>query len=77
MTETKVEITHTCALVVTRYGDDVAPDVAIRYTEHSQDYWFSNEVTDADIDADTARAMIAALVEAFGPAVLPGAGGAA
>ena len=77
MTETKVEITHTCALVVTRYGDDVKPDVAIRYTEHSQDYWFSNVETDADIDADTARAMIAALVEAFGPEVLPGAGGAA
>lgn len=77
MTETKVGITGNCALVVERYGEDVAPCVAIRYTEHSQDHWFSNEVTDADIDADTARAMIAALVEVFGPAVLPGAGGAA
>lgn len=35
-----------------------------------------NEETEADIDPDTARAMIAALVEVFGPAVLPGAGGA-
>ena len=74
MTETKVEITGYCALVCTRYGVGIAPDVVIRYTEHSQDYWFSDSVTEADIDADTARAMIAALVEAFGLAVLPGGG---
>lgn len=77
MTETKAEITCDCALVCVRYGDDIKPNVAIRYIEHSQDYWFSNQVTEADIDADTARAIVALLVEAFGPAVLPGAGGSA
>jgi len=77
MTETKVEITGGCALVVARYGPTIAPDVSIRYIERSPTHGFSDNVTEADIEADDARAMIAALVEAFGPAVLPGAGGAA
>lgn len=75
MSETKVEITSDCALVATLGGEGIEPDVAIRYTERSPTYGFSDSVTEADIDADTARAMIALLVEAFGPDVLPGVGG--
>jgi hypothetical protein len=75
VTETKVKITGYCALVCARYGPTIAPDVAIRYTERSPTHGFSDAETEADIDADDARAMIALLVEAFGPAVLPGEGG--
>ncbi len=72
MSEKKVEITSTCALVVDQYCDDYKC-VAIRYTERSQDYHHSNEVTDADVDADKAREIVALLVETFGPGVLPAA----
>lgn len=75
MNETEISITRDCALVAVRYDESIAPVVVIRYTERSPAYGYSHEVTEADIDADTARAMIAALVEVFGPAVLPGAGG--
>tara|TARA_R110000822_G_scaffold59521_3_gene148490 strand:+ start:231 stop:446 length:216 start_codon:yes stop_codon:yes gene_type:complete len=71
MAEQKISITGDCALVVARYGEGIAPDVAIRYTERSPCIGCNDSETEADIDADDARAMIALLVEAFGPAVLP------
>jgi hypothetical protein len=77
MTEQTVNIMGSCDLVVTRYSPTLAPDVAIRYIEYSTDHHFPDRFSEADIDADTARAMIALLVEAFGSAVLSGAGGAA
>jgi hypothetical protein len=67
-----VKITRDCAMVWDHW--DEAPgegSVAVRYTEHSTDHFTPNSVTEADIDAATARAIVALLVAAFGPAVLP------
>lgn len=74
---TKVPITADCYLQLTRWPHGIQADVAICYTEHSPAHGYSNEETEADIDAETARAIVALLVEAFGPAVLPPVGGAA
>ena len=67
-----VKITADCALVWDHWNE--APgegSVAVRYTEHSTDHYFEDSVTDADIDAATARGIVALFVAAFGPAVLP------
>jgi hypothetical protein len=67
-----VKITRDCALVWDHWNE--APgegSVAVRYTEHATDHYSSNSVTEADIDAATARDIVALLVAAFGPAVLP------
>lgn len=74
---TKVRIDADCYVQLKRWPHGIPADVAICYTEHSPAYGYSNEETTADIDADTARAIVALLVEAFGPAVLPPVGGAA
>jgi hypothetical protein len=67
-----VKITGDCALVWDYYTEaQVEGSVAIRYTEHASDHYNSNSVTDADIDAATARDIVVLLVAAFGPAVLP------
>jgi hypothetical protein len=66
-----VKITSDCALVWVRYGEGPEGYVVVRYTEHSTDYSNPNSETEADIDAVAARDIVALLVAAFGPAVLP------
>lgn len=60
-----VKITSSCSLVWNQYS------VAVSYIEHSTDHFYSDSVTDADIDEATAKAIVALLVQAFGPGVLP------
>ena len=64
----EVKVTRSCALVWERH-DDTHSDVAIRYTEHAE-VGFPDKVTEAKIDADTARDIVALLIKAFGPGVL-------
>lgn len=66
-----VKITSDCALAWVRYGEAPEGYVVIRYTEHSTDYCNPNSETEADIDTATARDIVALLVAAFGPAMLP------
>ena len=68
----EVKITRSCALVSTCYGEGDAPDVAIRYIEYAE-FGSPDQVTEAKIDADKARDIVALLAKAFGPGVLPAA----
>jgi hypothetical protein len=67
----KVEVGGDCVVVWEQYVEGERGDVAIRYIEHATDHWSSNHQTDADIDEGTARSIVALLVAAFGPGVLP------
>jgi hypothetical protein len=65
MTEERVRINADCALVVDLWDGHYPSQAYIEYTEYASDHWGSDRQTDADIDEDTARAMIAALHKAF------------
>ena len=65
MMEERVRINKSCELVVDIWDAPSWPDAYIEYTEHASDHWHSDQKSYADIDEDTARAMIAALYKAF------------
>ncbi len=73
MLEHTQPISASCSLVWEHDAEGNYSEVAIRYVEHSQDHYHSNQVTDAEVNEPTARAMVALLVSAFGPGVLPAA----
>lgn len=73
---TKVRIDADCYLQLTRWPHGIPADVAICYNGPAPAWEIGESEVEADIDADTARAIVALLVEAFGPAVLPPVGGA-
>lgn len=54
-----VEITKTFKLI------EEASIVSFEYVEHSQDYWHTNQVTDVEIDKETAQKIIDFLSEKF------------
>lgn len=63
--EIKLEISGSCSFVITRYGPDVAPDLALDYTEHSQDHWHSDSDTSIDIDINKAYQIIEFIKKAY------------
>ena len=66
MTETKLQISQYCDLVLTEYGGSLSPDMSLEYIEHSTDHWHSDETTSADIDKAKAVEIIEFLRGAFG-----------
>lgn len=64
MRETRVNISGTCAVVLTEWEHTPAT-VCIEYTERQNDSWYRDSVTEADIDAQTAGAIVKVLIRAF------------
>jgi len=65
MKETILELSPTCKLVRTVYGEGIKPDISLDYTEHSPDGWYSDTETSIDLDEVSAQAIIGFLEGAF------------
>ena len=65
MKETQVEISGTCHLTKTEYGENVKPNITLDYIEHSSDHYHSDNETNLDIDKEKAIEIIKFLQEAF------------
>ncbi|OGT92484.1 MAG: hypothetical protein A2286_05730 [Gammaproteobacteria bacterium RIFOXYA12_FULL_61_12] len=64
MEQRKIEISPSCHFVATRYGNGIR-DVALEYTEHSPDSWYSDREISLDLDRVTAMEIVQFLREEF------------
>jgi hypothetical protein len=65
MKEEKLELSRSCHLVKTSYGEGVDDDISLDYTEYSSDHYHSDTETSVDLDKAKALEVIAFLKDAF------------
>ena len=64
MEQRKIALGPSCHFVATCYGNGIR-DVALEYTEHSPDSWYSDREISLDIDRATAMEIVQFLREEF------------
>ena len=65
MTETKIELSSSCEIVLNTYENGVT-EATLDYVEHSTDHWNSDSNTSIYIDKDKATEIVNALKLHFG-----------
>jgi hypothetical protein len=65
MKEIKVILSGSCELVRTVYEGNLEDEVALDYTQHSSDNYYSDTETSIDISKEAAIDMVKLLTEAF------------
>lgn len=65
MSTQTLDLSGSCRLELTTYGDVAHRSVSLDYTEHRPDAWYSDHETSIDLDAPKAREIIAFLHKAF------------